>query len=120
MKRIALLVTTTILASAMMASAADSVIVTAMKDFHKGDTAPCKNVAAGTASPAELANILKAYQAMCGAKAPKGDQASWTTKCKALIAAVQKLQAKDASGVSDYKKAVNCKACHEPHKPAKK
>ena len=120
MKRLALLVTTTILASAMMASAAEGVIESAMKNFHKGDTATCKKVAAGTASPAELADILKAYQAMCGAKAPKGDQAAWTTKCKALISAVQKIQAKDASGTSDYKKAVNCKACHEPHKPAKK
>ena len=119
MKRIVLLGVTCLLASSMMASAADGVIADAMKKFHKGDTAPCKKVAAGTASPAELSDILKAYQAMCGAKVPKGDQAAWTTKCKALIAAVQKIQAKDASGTSDFKKAVNCKACHEPHKPAK-
>lgn len=119
MKRIVLLGTTCLLATAMMASAADGVIADAMKKFHKGDTATCKKVSAGTASPTELADILKAYQAMCGAKAPKGDQAAWTTKCKALIAAVQKIQSKDPSGASDYKKAVNCKACHEPHKPAK-
>ncbi|MBL9143690.1 MAG: hypothetical protein JNM99_08385 [Verrucomicrobiaceae bacterium] len=95
---------------------ADDVIEEAMKKFHKGDTAPCKKVAAGTASDAELADILKSYQAMCGAKPPKGTQASWTEKCQALIAAVKQLQAKDASGAAAFKKAVNCKACHEVHK----
>jgi len=29
---------------------------------------------------------------------------------------VKKIQAKDASGAAAYKKAVNCKACHEVHK----
>ncbi len=95
---------------------ADDVIEEAMKKFHKGDTAPCKKVAGGTASDSELADILKSYQAMCGAKPPKGTQASWTEKCQALIAAVKKIQAKDASGTADFKKAVNCKACHEVHK----
>ena len=98
MKRIVLLGTTCLLASAMLASAADGVIADAMKNFHKGETAPCKKVAAGTASPAELADILKAYQAMCGAKPPKGTSASWTEKCTALINAVKEIQAKDAKG----------------------
>ena len=119
MKRTLLIGASCILASAMVASAADGVIADAMKKFHKGETAPCKKVAAGTASPAELADILKAYQAMCGAKPPKGTQASWTEKNQALIAAVKELQAKDAKGVGDFKKAVNCKACHEVHKAPK-
>ena len=119
MKRIVLLGATCLLATSMMASAADSVISKAMKDYHKGETATCKKVSGGTATPAELADILKSYQAMSGAKPPKGTAASWTEKCKALITAVQKIQAKDASGASDYKKAVNCKACHDVHKAPK-
>jgi hypothetical protein len=98
---------------------AEDVIEDAMKKFHKGETATCKKVSGGTASDAELADILKSYQAMCGAKPPQGTASSWTEKCKALIAAVKKIQSKDASGIADYKKAVNCKACHEVHKPKK-
>ncbi len=119
MKRIVLLGTTCLLASAMLASAADGVIADAMKKYHKGETATCKKVSAGTASSSELADILKAYQAMAGAKPPKGTPASWSEKCKALISAVQEIQAKKPSGIADYKKAVNCKACHDVHKPAK-
>lgn len=99
---------------------ADECIENVMKKFHpKSDDAVCKKVTNGTASDAEIADLLKGYQAMCGAKPPEGTQASWTEKCKALIAAVKKVQSKDASGVSDFKKAVNCKACHEVHKAKK-
>lgn len=119
MKRIVLLGTTCLFASAMMASAAEGVIADAMKNYHKGDTATCKKVSAGTASASELADILKAYQAMAGAKPPKGTPASWKEKNDALIAAVKEIQAKNPKGTADYKKAVNCKACHDVHKAPK-
>ena len=92
------------------------VIKTAMKDFHKGDTALCKKVSNGQASDAELANLLKSYQAMCAATPPKGEKTAWVTKCQALIGSVKKIQAKDPAGVAAYKTAVNCKACHNEHK----
>lgn len=119
MKRTLLIGASCILASAMIATAADGVIADAMKNFHKGETAPCKKVAAGTASPAELADILKSYQAMSGAKPPKGTAASWKEKCDALIAAVKEIQTKNPKGTGDFKKAVNCKACHDVHKAPK-
>jgi mono/diheme cytochrome c family protein len=93
------------------------VIKTAMKDFHKGDAALCKKVGT-TATDAELASLLKAYQGMCAATPPKGDKAAWVTKCQALIGAVKKVQAKDPAGAAAYKAAVNCKACHTDHKGA--
>lgn len=113
-----ILVTCSLVLAFTALSRAD-VIEDAMKNFHKGETAPCKKVAGGTASDAELADILKAYQAMCGAKPPKGTPASWTEKCQALIAAVKQIQSKNPAGVAAYKKAVNCKACHEVHKEKK-
>jgi hypothetical protein len=94
------------------------VIKTAMKQYHKPEDALCKKVAGGTASDAELAEMLKTYQAMCAETPPKGDKAAWVTKCQALIGAVKKIQAKDASGVAAFKAAVNCKACHSEHKGA--
>ncbi|MBL9131565.1 MAG: hypothetical protein JNG86_10220 [Verrucomicrobiaceae bacterium] len=98
------------------AAGGSDVIKTAMKQYHKPDDALCKKVSGGTASDAELATMLKVYQDMCAATPPKGDKAAWVKKNQALIGAVKKIQAKDASGAADYKTAVNCKACHSEHK----
>ena len=108
-----------ILGGACPLTASDA-IEDSMKKFHKapkGTDPICKKVSNNAATPEELADILKSYQAMCAEAPPKGDKAAWVEKCQALIAAVKKIQAKDAAGVSDYKKAVNCKACHSAHKP---
>jgi hypothetical protein len=102
--------------AAKPAAAGSDVIKTAMKQYHKPEDALCKKVSGGTASDAELATMLKAYQDMCAATPPKGDKAAWVKKNQALIAAVKKIQAKDATGVAAYKAAVNCKACHNEHK----
>lgn len=102
--------------AAKPAAGGSDVIKTAMKQYHKPDDALCKKVSGGTASDAELATMLKAYQDMCAATPPKGDKAAWVKKNQALIAAVKKIQAKDATGVAAYKAAVNCKACHTEHK----
>lgn len=91
-----------------------------MKKYHKapkGTDPICKKAGGGQASADELAGLLAGYQAMCGAKPPKGEVGPWQEKCKALIAAVKGLQAKDAAAAESYKKAVNCKACHSEHKP---
>ena len=93
-----------------------------MKRDHKapkGTDPVCKKATEGKASDAELAGLLKGYEAMCSSKPSKGDVAEWTKKCQALVAAVKSLQAKDASGPAAYKAAVNCKACHEAHRPEK-
>lgn len=113
-----LLAATLILGSASVF--ASEVIEDAMKKYHKapkGTDPTCKKITLGTASETELADVLKSYQAMCAEAPPKGDKADWVKKCQALIAAVKKIQAKDAAGVADYKTAVNCKACHNEHKP---
>ena len=99
------------------AAAGSDVIKTVMKQFHKGDDALCKKVGT-TATDADLATLLKAYQDMCAATPPKGEKTAWVTKCQALIGAVKKVQAKDPAGAAAYKAAVNCKACHTDHKGA--
>ena len=102
------------------AAEGDKAIEEFMKKYHKapkGTDPVCKKAGGGTASAEELAGLLAGYQAMCGAKPPKGEVGPWQEKCKALIAAVKGLQAKDAAAAESYKKAVNCKACHTDHKP---
>ena len=119
MNRTLLIGASSLFASAMIAPAAEGVIADAMKKFHKGETALCNKVKEGSASSAEVAEILRAYQAMSTAKPPKGTSASWKEKCDALINATKEIQAKNPKGLGDFKKAVNCKVCHDVHKPAK-
>lgn len=111
-----ILLVTALLISGSAFCRAEGVIEDIMKKLHKGESAPCKKVAGGTASDAELAEFVKAYQDMCAAKPPKGDLAAWQQKCKDLVAAVKLIQAKDAGGTAAFKKAVNCKGCHSAHK----
>ncbi|HCN77383.1 MAG TPA: hypothetical protein DIT13_09355 [Verrucomicrobiales bacterium] len=97
---------------------ADGVISDIMKKYHKapqGEDPVCKQVSNGEGTSDQIAELLKSYEAMAKEKPEKGQPSSWEEKCAALIAAVKKLQ-KDPKDVSDYKKAVNCKACHDPHK----
>lgn len=98
------------------AAGGSDVIKTAMKQSFKPDDALCKKVSGGTASDAEVAQMLKICQDIAAASPPKGDKAAWASKSEALIAAVKKIQAKDATGVEAFKKAANCKACHTDHK----
>lgn len=102
--------------AAKPAAGASDVIKTAMKNHFKPDDALCKKVAAGNASDADLATMLKISQDICAITPPKGDKAAWVAKCQALVAAVKKLQAKDATGIEAFKTASNCKACHTDHK----
>lgn len=98
----------------------DKVISDFMKKYHKapqGTDPVCKKVNNGQATEAELAELLKGYQTICGCTPPRGDKEDWVKRCQALVAAVKSIQAKDASGVAAYKTAVNCKACHSEHKP---
>ena len=105
------------LAAAFISTAAASdEIKSVMKKYHKPEDALCKKVGAGTATDSELGDLLKAYKDIAKESPPKGDAASWDKKTKALIDAVTAVKAKDEKGVSAFKEAVNCKACHSVHK----
>jgi hypothetical protein len=95
---------------------ADETVKNAMKKNFKPEDALAKKAGKGEASDAELAGLLKCFEALAKAKPAKGSDSSWAAKTGALVAAVKKVQAKDPSGFSDLKKATNCKACHDVHK----
>ena len=91
-----------------------------MKKFHKapkGVDPVCKKATDGKVSAAELSQLVAGYKAMCSAKPPKGDEASWKEKTGKLLEAAMALQKGAADGAAKYKEAVNCKACHSAHKP---
>lgn len=108
------------LAIALSTASADDLIKEAMKKNFKPEDAIAKKVGKGEATDAELDSLIKCVQAICAATPPKGEKAAWVEKCKSMVAALNKVKAKDASGMSEWKKAVNCKACHDVFKPAKK
>jgi hypothetical protein len=87
-----------------------------MKDLHKGDDALCKKVARGEGTAEEHARLVEYYTDLPGQKPPKGDQAEWDRRANDLLSAAKALHKKEAGAVEAYKKAVNCKACHNPHK----
>lgn len=114
MKKLAL--TLLALTVAAATASADDLIKNAMKKNFKPEDAISKKASKGEASDAELAELLKCVEAIAAAKPPQGAATSWEAKTGALVAAVKKVQAKDASGASELKKALNCKACHDVHK----
>ncbi len=113
---------TLLLGGALALSAAEGKNATKefMKVYHKapkGVDPVCKKAADGKATAAELSHLVAGYKAMCSAKPPKGDEASWKEKTSKLLAAAEALQKGAADGAAKYKEAVNCKGCHSAHKP---
>lgn len=91
-----------------------------MKTLHKapkGEEPVCKKAVDGKASADEIKKLIAGYKELCAAKPPKGDEASWKAKTGKLLAAAEGLQKNEAGAAAKYKDAVNCKACHEAHKP---
>jgi hypothetical protein len=66
--------------------------------------------AEGKATKEEKQKLQEGYEALLKNKPPKGDEKDWKEKAEALVKAVKD---DDTDG---YKKAVNCKACHDAHK----
>lgn len=104
------------IAAGIATASADATVKSAMKKYFKPEDALAKKAGKGEASDAELAELLKCFEALTKAKPAEGNASSWEKKTGALVEAVKKIQSKDSSGLSDLKKATNCKACHDVHK----
>jgi hypothetical protein len=94
-------------------------IKSAMKDIKGGLHT---KVIEGKATAAEKTKLLAYAKALPGLKPPKGSKESWKKLTSALLkATTAAVEAKDGGTVA-LGKAINCKACHTPHKiyPPKK
>lgn len=87
-----------------------------MKKAHKGPDALLKKVESGKASKDEMKELVTMYKSLEMNKPPKGEEAAWKKRTKALVAAANAAieEKKDASDL--LKKATNCKNCHDAHK----
>jgi cytochrome c2 len=96
------------------------VIEEVMKKYHKapkGTDPTCKKAADGKASPDEIKQLVAAYEKLAATKPLKGDEASWKDKTSKLLMAAKALEKGEPDAPARYKQAVNCKACHDAHKP---
>ena len=84
---------------------------------HKGKDSIVAHVKDGKGTDEEIALLVIHYNFLAKAKPPEGDMASWKAKTGALVKAINKVQKKEAGAVAEYSEAVNCKACHNVHKP---
>jgi hypothetical protein len=92
-----------------------------MKEAIKGHSALVKKACKGTATPAELAKMVEYFQAMAACEPPKGDLESWQEKTGALLDAARRVQKAPTDKTASFalEQAVECRQCHNPHKPGK-
>jgi hypothetical protein len=92
-----------------------------MKEAIKGHSALVKKACKGTATADELAKMIEYFRAMTECIPPKGDLDSWKEKSGALLDAAMKVQKspQDAAASLALENAVECRQCHNPHKPGK-
>ncbi|GBD35504.1 hypothetical protein HRbin36_00616 [bacterium HR36] len=88
-----------------------------MKLAHTGKPALCAKAVQGKATPEEKKQLLELYEALAANKPPRGDAKDWKERTSALVEAAKALVANDPDAIAKYKKALNCAACHQEHKP---
>jgi hypothetical protein len=76
----------------------------------------CEKVAKGEASAEEKKKLAGLFAALHENKPPRGEQASWDQKTKALVDAANDVLAGKEGASDRLKAAANCMACHSAHK----
>ena len=88
-----------------------------MTASNKGKESLWAKVTGGKGTDDDAKKLADLYEALSKAKAPQGDEKSWTSKTSALAAAAKDLAEKKPGALEKLKTAGECKACHSVHKP---
>lgn len=88
-----------------------------MESTHKGRDSIVAHVRDGKGTPEEISLLVLQYDFLAKTKPPRGEMDSWKKKTTALAKSIKDVQMKKPNAVAEYKEAVNCKACHDLHKP---
>jgi hypothetical protein len=108
-----------LIAGALMGAAQDK--PKSIKDVmaaHKKD-ALLDKIKTDKASDEEKKHLVELYEYLATQKPSMGDEASWKEKTGAMVSAAKEIAEKKAGAMDNLKKATNCKACHDVHKPKK-
>jgi hypothetical protein len=84
---------------------------------HKGKDSMVNKIIEGKGSEEDVKKLVGLYEFLATQKAPMGDEASWKEKTGALVSAAKEVA--DKKPTDNLKKASNCKACHDVHRPKK-
>ena len=92
-----------------------------MLDQIKGSFAPVKKACKGTATPAELKAMVEAFKVMAEDVPKQGSLESWKRRAGELSAAAEAVEKAptDAKARERLEHAVECRGCHNEHKPKK-
>ncbi len=88
-----------------------------MAASNKGKESLWAKVTSGKGTDDDAKKLADLYDALSKAKAPQGDEKSWTAKTSALAAAAKDFAEKKPGALEKLKAAGECKACHSVHKP---
>src|SRR6478736_900962 len=87
-----------------------------MKALHKGNDSLGKKVQNGQGTKEDFAKLVEYYLSLPLNEPPEGDAASWKEKSTAVLEAAKALNDGKEGAVAQYKKVINCKACHDVHR----
>ena len=96
----------------------DNTIKDVMKKAHMPfGKALANKVANGKATDDDKLALLDLYVTLVEATPPKGDAASWQALSGRAALAAAKVAVGREGAEAELKQAMNCKACHDAHKP---
>ena len=84
---------------------------------HKGKDSMVNKIIEGKGSEEDIKKLVTLYEFLATQKPPMGDEAGWKEKTGALVSAAKEVAEKKPT--DNLKKASNCKACHDVHRPKK-
>ena|SRR6478609_3375177 len=87
-----------------------------MKALHKGNDSLGKKVQNGQGTKEDFAKLVEYYLSLPLNEPPEGSAASWKEKSTALLEAAKALNDGKEGALAQFKKAANCKVCHDVHR----
>lgn len=86
-----------------------------MKTLHKKDKLHAA-VSSGKASDEQKVQLLDLYLHMADTKPSNGQTEKWAAEVQPIVHAAAKVVVGREGAADEYKKAVNCKSCHDKFK----
>jgi hypothetical protein len=77
-----------------------------------------KKLAQGTATDEDKRNLIEYYEALTKNEPPRGELKDWKERTEELLAAARVAVKGDKNDFPRLRKAVDCDACHNVHKPS--
>jgi hypothetical protein len=87
-----------------------------MKAAHSGSKSLQKKLEKGTITDEEKGKLVEYYEELGKNKPPKGSAEDWQKRTTDVLTAAKAAVNGGAEEIAKYKKATNCKSCHDAHK----